>query len=57
MKRGSPVGPTEAGVYAYTKVRHHFSHLYLFRFLCFNGFECFVLAEIGSIQTEARGRQ
>lgn len=57
MKRGSPVGPTEAGVYAYTKVRHHFSHLYLFRFLCFNGFECLVLAEIGSIQTEARGRQ
>jgi len=35
MKRGSPVGPTEAGVYAYTKVMHHFSLLHLFRFLCF----------------------
>ena len=56
MKRGSPVGPTEAGVYAYTKVMNNLSLLYLFKFLCFNGSECFfVFAEIGSIQTEARG--
>lgn len=55
MKRGSPVGPTEAGVYAYTKVRHHFSRLIFLDFL-YQGSEClFVFAEIGSIQTEARG--
>ncbi|KAM2339898.1 hypothetical protein ACFX1X_019419 [Malus domestica] len=30
MRRGSPVGPTEPGVYAYTKLDHYFAHIFLF---------------------------
>ncbi|KAH0918204.1 2,3-bisphosphoglycerate-dependent phosphoglycerate mutase isoform X3 [Brassica rapa] len=36
MKRGSPVGPTEAGVYAYTKVRHRFYCSTIFVFFEFS---------------------
>lgn len=58
MRRGSPVGPTEAGVYAYTKVNQTKPNQLFVRFLDLHVYEfpdimLFLVSEIGAIQTEA----